>query len=133
MKIGQLAKATDCHPETIRYYQNIGLLFAPEKDASGYGRYTKDHLAHVRLLRRAKELGFSQTQMRELVALTDQAADSCQRVHTLTMKQLTSVEQKIQDLNEISKALTQLKIACEQNNVDECPTLVEMLSFSNKE
>jgi len=130
MKIGELAKLTQCHPETIRYYQKIGLLFEPDKDQSGYGRYSHDHLAHVRLLRRSKELGFSQTQMRELISLTEDPSDSCHRVHELTVRQLASVREKIQHLQEISGALNKLKAACEKNTVDECPTLVDMLSFT---
>lgn len=130
MKIGELAKLTQCHPETIRYYQKIGLLFEPDKDQSGYGRYNHDHLAHVRLLRRSKELGFSQTQMRELISLTATPGGSCQRVHELTVRQLASVKEKILHLQEITGALNKLKVACEENTVDECPTLVDMLSFT---
>lgn len=128
MKIGELAKITNCHVETIRYYHKIGLLFKAEKMANGYGRYSEKHLAHLRLIRRAKGLGFSQSQMSELVKLAKRRTESCDSVHTLTTRQLQNVKNKIQALEEIKTALTTLLIACENNTLDDCPALTELLS-----
>ena len=129
MRISEIATATHCHPETVRYYQKVGLLRASNRDANGYGRYTQEHLANLRLLRRAKSLGFSQAEMRELVALSEAEHESCERVRELTQKQLTSLEEKITQLSQIQAALRQLEEACENNTLNTCPALAEMLSF----
>ena len=133
MKIGELAKATNCHAETIRYYHKVGLLFKPDRMPNGYGRYTEKHLAHLRLLRRSKSLGFSQPEMRELIALANKDSDSCGNVHELTVRQIGSLERKITQLEEIRTALIELRTACETNTVAVCPALIDMLGFEDSE
>jgi len=133
MRIGELAKATNCHAETIRYYHKVNLLFPPEKMANGYGRYTDKHLAHLRLLRRSKELGFSQAEMRELIRLANDSSDSCSNIHELTVKQIDEIDRKICDLEKIKIALIVLRTACEKNAIAECPALTDMLGFEDFE
>jgi len=70
MQIGQLAKTVNCHIETIRYYEKIGLLSPAERQPNGYRIYTQTHLSHLRLIRRARSLGFTQDEVRDLVELT---------------------------------------------------------------
>lgn len=131
MKIGELAKATNCHAETIRYYHKVKLLFKPETMANGYGRYTDKHLSHLRLLRRSKELGFSQKEMGELIGLANNSSDSCSNVHRLTIRQIGEIERKIHDLEKIKIALTELRTACENNAIEDCPALTDMLTFED--
>ena len=127
MKIGELAKLTNCHVETIRYYHKIGLLFKAERMANGYGFYSKRHLAHLRLIRSAKDLGFTQKEMIELVSLAEGREESCNRVHSLTERQLNNVMERISALEEIKNALTVLLTSCKNNTLDECPALTELL------
>ncbi len=127
MRIGELAKLTNCHVETIRYYHNAGLLFKARKMANGYGDYSKKHLAHLRLIRSAKDLGFTQKEMIELVSLANSREESCDKVHSLTERQLVNVMARISALEEIKSALTILLKSCENNALDECPALTELL------
>lgn len=127
MKIGELAKETNCHVETIRYYQKVGLLFSAEKLPNGYGYYSKKHLAHLRLIRRAKKLGFSQREISEMVTLAESQQESCSSVHALTQAQLKNVVGRISELNQIKEALEVLLVSCDNNTLDNCPTLTELL------
>ena len=127
MRIGDLAKETNCHVETIRYYHKVGLLFSAEKLQNGYGHYSKKHLAHLRLIRRAKKLGFSQSEISELVMLAETQQESCSSVHALTQAQLKNVVDRINELNQIKEALEVLLVSCNNNTLDTCPTLTELL------
>jgi MerR family mercuric resistance operon transcriptional regulator len=64
MKIGELAAATGCHFETIRYYEKVGLLPKPERTASGHRAYRKGDIARVRFITRGRALGFSLDEIR---------------------------------------------------------------------
>ncbi len=69
LTIGKLAGATGTKVETIRYYEQIGLLPAPARSASNYRTYDAGHLRRLSFIRRARDLGFSIDQVRELMGL----------------------------------------------------------------
>ena len=95
MKIGTLAKLVDCHVETVRYYEKEKLLPPANKLANGYGEYSDIHLKSLLLTRHAKQLGFSQKQVRELVRLTAGQNNPCDEVHRLTLTQLEVIKEKL--------------------------------------
>ena len=70
MKIGTLARQADVAIDTVRYYERQGLLPAPERTQSGYRSYAADDVARLRFIRRAKTLGFTLAEIRELLALS---------------------------------------------------------------
>jgi len=70
--IGELARATCTKVETVRWYERIGLLAAPARTAGNYRAYGREHLERLSFVRRARDLGFSLDQVRELLRLSDQ-------------------------------------------------------------
>ena len=75
MKIGQAAAASGCHIETIRYYERIGLLPHPARSVSGYREYLPEEVDRLRFIQRAKVLGFTLREIKDLLALaTDHGA-----------------------------------------------------------
>ena len=67
LKIGELGSATDTKVETIRYYERIGLLPVPSRTTGNYRSYTAEHVGRLGFIRRARELGFSIAEVRELL------------------------------------------------------------------
>ncbi len=127
MKIGKLAKTVDCHVETVRYYEKQGLLPPAKKSANGYGNYSENHLRLLRLIRHAKGLGFSQTQVRQLVQLASGREGACDDVHELTLEQLHVVDSKLRELSKMKEALVRFSKACEENQDKDCPVLDELV------
>ena len=127
MRIGELAQAVGCHIETVRYYEKVGLIPVSARKPNGYRDYSDRHLQYLRLVRRARALGFSQNEIFELVRLIDIKDDSCDKVHEMVDKQIVALNQKLKEIKHIKKALTQLSIACEQGNHNDCPALDELL------
>ncbi len=77
MRIGELGRATATKVETIRYYEQTGLLPAPERTSGNYRSYSEVHLVRLSFVRRARDLGFSIDQVRALLDLSDDRARDC--------------------------------------------------------
>ena len=127
MRIGELAQAVGCHIETVRYYEKVGLIPVSARKPNGYRDYSDRHLQYLRLVRRARSLGFSQSEIFDLVQLIDIKDDSCDKVYGLVNTQIDALNQKLKEIKNIKKALTQLSVACEQGNHNDCPALDELL------
>jgi DNA-binding transcriptional MerR regulator len=96
LTIGALAKATDTKVETIRYYERIGLLPAPARSRGNYRSYSPKQLGRLSFIRRARDLGFSLRQVRELLSLSDQRRRCCEAVDAIAREHLTEVIAKSQ-------------------------------------
>ena len=94
---GDLARATGCNIETIRYYEKIGLLPDPPRTDAGYRIYSAAHATRLRFILRARELGFSMEDIRGLLGLEDGAAPTCAEVKERTERHLADVHAKIAD------------------------------------
>lgn len=127
MRIGELAQAVGCHIETVRYYEKIGLIPVSARKPNGYRDYSDKHLQYLRLVRRAKSLGFAQSEVQELVNLIEVKDNSCEQVFSMVTQQITVLDEKLKEIRRIKKALTDLATACEQDRHSDCPALEELL------
>ena len=127
MKIGALAKATDTKVETVRYYENIGLLPPPARTTANYRDYGSDHLARLSFIRRARNLGFTLKALRELLELSDNEDQSCEAVDDIANRHLAEIDQKIDDLTTLRSELDRLIGACQHGTVGECK-IIETLA-----
>ena len=127
MRIGELAQATGTKAETIRYYEREGILPYAERTDSNYRDYSKDHLATLTFVRRARELGFSMAQVRELLALSDRDDKPCQDVDRLARSQIDEVQRKIDDLTAMRDELSRMLAACDTDKIGQC-RIVESLA-----
>lgn len=113
LKIGDLARATGTKVVTIRYYEKIGLLAAPDRSAGNYRSYDAVALERLRFIRRCRNLGFSLDQIRELLDLSSDVARPCADVDTITATHLADVERKIADLNALAQELRRILTTCD--------------------
>ncbi|MCI0468376.1 MAG: helix-turn-helix domain-containing protein [Beijerinckiaceae bacterium] len=124
--ISALAKASRVPLETVRYYERIGLMPEPERAANGYRSYGPPHIQRLTFIRRAREIGFSIREIRELLALAEPGRAPCAEVQTLTSAHLTSVRAKIADLRKLECMLAGTLEECQRVQAPACPVL-EML------
>ena len=75
--IGELSRRTQCNIETIRYYERIGLLPKPRRIGGRYRRYDGEDVGRLRFIRRARELGFTLDEVRELMRLAATKRNEC--------------------------------------------------------
>jgi Cu(I)-responsive transcriptional regulator len=120
LSIGELGRITRTSPETIRYYEKIGLLKAAARSSGNYRCYGEPHLARLSFVRRARELGFSIEQVRTLLDLADHRERDCHTVDALAQEHLTTIERKIADLTALKRQLTSLLNSCRGGKVADC-------------
>ncbi len=123
MNIGEAAAASGVSAKMLRYYESIGLIAPAERSAAGYRRYTDDDVQALRFLRRARSLGFSVAQMRELLALWRDEARASADVKHLALAHAVKLEEKARAIAEMSNALRRLADQCEGNQRSHCPIL----------
>ena len=120
---GDLARATGCNIETIRYYEKTGLLPDPPRTDAGYRIYSAAHATRLRFILRARELGFSMEDIRGLMGLEDGAAPTCAEVKERTERHLADVRARIADLRRIESVLAATASRCSGAEVPDCPVL----------
>jgi len=126
--IGHLARATGTKVETVRYYERIGVLPEPARTGTGnYRAYTAGHLGRLSFIRRARDLGFSLDQVRELLDLSDQKGRPCEAVDAIAREHLAEVTRKIRDLQALRKELDSIIGQCGHGTVAEC-RIIEALA-----
>lgn len=125
--IGELSRLTDVNIETIRYYEKIGIMPNPPRNSSGYRIYSAPHFERLSFVRRSRELGFSQPEVRKLLTLVDEHTYTCAEVKEMATRQLSNVRDRIKDLRKLEKALAIMVSECDGGDVPECP-IVDTLS-----
>lgn len=124
LTIGQVARRTGVGVETLRFYEREGLIAEPPRRASGYRQYPEDAVSRVRFIRRAKELGFSLKEIRELLCLRVDPSTTCADIKRRTEAKIAHIEEKIRALQTIQGALGRLAAACKgRGPASECPIL----------
>ncbi len=125
--IGALAEATATKPETIRYYERIGLLPAPARSAANYRHYTAHDRKRLAFIRKSRALGFTLEQVRALLHLTDHREQSCAEVDRLARDHVQAIESKIAELTALGDELRGLIAQCRRGTISEC-RILEALS-----
>ena len=127
MKIGELAKRADVPIDTVRYYEREGLIPPPIRRASGYRDYVDADVDRLRFMRRAKGLGFTLHEIRELLSLTAMSGDDMAALNAQTQAKLRDVEARIHALTRMREALQSLVTACPGHGaLDRCPILAAL-------
>lgn len=122
--IGALARLAGVNVETVRYYSRRGLLAVPRKPAGGVRRYPADTVERMRFIRRAKQLGFTLTEIRELLAIS---VGNCQDVRARAERKRTQIEAQLRDLNALKKTLDQLIVSCRgDRQAPPCPIIAAL-------
>jgi Hg(II)-responsive transcriptional regulator len=124
MTIGKVAKCAGVGVETIRFYEREGLIEQPHRRDSGYRAYPAETVDRVRFVRRAKELGFSLEEIKELLALRIAPGTTCGQIKKRAEAKIGDIEDRIRGLQRMKQALRKLAVACGGNgSVSECPIL----------
>ena len=118
--IGEMARRADTKVQTIRYYEQIGLMPAPPRTAGNQRRYNKKDLQRLQFIRHARAFGFRVVDIRDLLALADQPEHSCAQADELARKQLQSVEARIRGLERLRQELARMITQCDGGHVHSC-------------
>lgn len=123
LSIGQLARETGTKVQTIRYYEQIGLLPDPGRSTGGQRRYAAHHLDRLAFIRHARQLGFPLASIRELLELADHPRHPCAEADRIARRQLKQVERRIQRLEALRGELNRMIADCSGETVAKCRVL----------
>ena len=123
LKRSDLARLTGCNLETIRYYENVGLVPDPPRTASGHRRYSTAHVERLNFVMRARDLGFTMEEIRGLLSLVDRGSHTCAEVERMGRHHLDVVRAKIRDLQAIETVLARTIARCTGSDTPDCPLL----------
>lgn len=109
MKIGELARAGEVNPKTIRYYESIGLLPEPARDpSSGYRDYDGSYVGRLSFIRTAQRLGITLDEVKEILAFRERGEAPCSYVRGVLDDQVASIDRRIRELTDLRQQLTEL-------------------------
>ena len=128
LTIGKLAKQVGMGVETLRYYEGRGLIKPRERTASGYRIYDEEAQRRLRFIRRAQALGFSLSEIADLLSLSGHPDASAAEVKSLALAKIEDVESRIEDLKRMRSALSALECRCpgDAGTRSECPILAAL-------
>ncbi len=112
MKIGQLAKMTGCQPETIRFYEQKGLVPPPGRLDNNYRVYGAAHVERLHFIRRCRGLGMSLDEIAALLGFRDRPDAPCDGVNDLLDRHIDEVDRQIEELQALQAELARLRSRC---------------------
>jgi len=126
VNIGEAAAASGVSAKMIRYYEEVGLMAPAGRSDAGYRRYGEAEVQTLHFLRRARSLGFSVAQMRELLALWRDENRASADVKRLALAHAAQLEEKAHAITEMGRALRHLAERCEGNHRPGCPIIDDL-------
>lgn len=126
--IGEAAKQSGVSMKMIRHYESIGLLDEPVRTAAGYRLYAEQNVHVLRFIHRARSLGFSLDEIKELVSLWQDQKRSSSVVKKIANAHIAQLNQKIAELVSIRDTLTDLTAHCHGDSRPDCPILDSLAS-----
>lgn len=126
LTIGALARATGAKVQTIRYYEEIGLLRAPDRSEGGQRRYDAADRDRLGFIRHARELGFPLDAIRELLALSDDPDRPCAEADAIARRHLVEVGRRIARLEALKAELERMIAECRADRIAGC-RVIEVL------
>jgi DNA-binding transcriptional MerR regulator len=128
MKVGELAKSTGLTAKTIRYYELLGMLDEPQRTESGYRLYDKEDVERLEFIKKAKRLGLSLEEVRDILVLHKQRQVPCVHVLALLDQKLEQVNVVLRELRIFRKELARLREES-QARLDQLPEEASICSI----
>ena len=123
LTIGTLSKKTGTKVQTIRYYEQIGLMPEPGRSEGGQRRYDNAQLDRLSFIRHSRQLGFSLDAIRELLDLSDHPNRPCDEADAIARRQLKQVEQRMARLKALRTELKRMVHECSGGRTADCRVL----------
>ncbi len=129
--IGRIAEAAGCKVQTVRYYEQIGLLPRPERSNGNQRIYSKTDMDRLAFIRHARDLGFPIEAIRDLLSLSDRPDQPCEAADAIARAQLVHVERRIEQLQALKLELRRMIAQCSGGRISSC-RVIEVLGDHGK-
>jgi len=129
MNVGDVASRSGLPAKTIRYYEEIGLV-SPARAGNGYRAYSNEDVHRLAFLKRARSLGFSIEECRQLLQLYGDKTRASHDVQQIAVSHVRAIEDKIRELESMRATLQKLIAACHGDHRPDCPILEDIAGAS---
>ncbi len=126
MNIGKAAAASGVSAKMIRYYEQVGLVMAPARTDAGYRSYGARDVHILRFIHRARDLGFTVDEIRDLLSLWQDQNRQSADVKRIAIDQIAVLERKAHDLQQMADTLRTLADGCSGDSRPDCPIIAEL-------
>ncbi|MGH8226166.1 MAG: MerR family transcriptional regulator [Gammaproteobacteria bacterium] len=123
MQIGETARATGFSPDTLRYYEKIGLLAPVAHNAAGWRDYSEEDLSRLAFIRRARAARFTLAEIKDLVQMRDSRRPPRRTVQALTETKVETLRVQLEELRHLHNELALLLNLCRGEGAERCPIL----------
>jgi MerR family mercuric resistance operon transcriptional regulator len=133
LTIGKVAKKAGVSVDTVRFYEQRGLIAEPARTPANYRIYPEEDIGRLTFIKKAKELGFSLSEIHKLLTLQDDPEASMAEVKVWTAAKISDIRYRITDLSRILAALEQLAQTCDgEGPISACPILAALTDAPDK-
>lgn len=126
MNIGDAARASGVSAKMIRHYESIGLIGAARRTDAGYRVYASQDVQVLQFIHRARALGFSLDQIRDLLALWQDKGRASADVRALAREHIDELNRKIAEMEAMRRTLERLAASCHGDSRSDCPILDDL-------
>jgi len=127
LTIGKLSKKADTKVQTVRYYEQIGLMPEPIRSSGNQRLYNENHLKRLLFIRHSRDLGFHLEAIRDLLTLADDPRHTCAEADAIARVHLKEVESRIHRLEVLRIELERMIKQCDGEIIADC-RIIEVLS-----
>lgn len=131
LTIGRVAESAGCKVQTIRYYEQVGLLPRPARSAGNQRIYGKPDLDRLAFIRHARGLGFSLDAIRDLLSLSDKPDQACDAADAIARAQLNEVERRLVRLQALKTELQRMIEQCRGGKIADCRVIDALNDHAN--
>lgn len=127
MRIGELAKRAGSQPETVRYYERLGLLPEPARTEGNYRVYNEEHLERLRFIRNCRSIGMTLEEVRRLLHFRDRPDLACHEINELLDTHIAHLEGRLSELHRLEGYLRELRACCDDpRTAGDCGILAQL-------
>lgn len=125
--IGKLAKEVELSIDTLRYYENLGLVEKPLRLPNGYRSYSQEIKNRFLFIKWAKNMGFTLKEIKEMLNIKHASLDTCEMIKVQSIEKIDVIDKKILELKKLRKSLKEIVLTCEKTPGDDCPVLEDFV------
>lgn len=126
MNIGELAQMSEVNSKMIRRYEENGIIPKANRSLSGYRQYSEKDVHVLKFVKRARELGFSMKDVKQLLSLWKNKSRSSAQVKSVALKHKVELEKKLKEIQEMVNTINNLVKHCHGDDRPDCPILSEL-------
>lgn len=121
-QLGEVSRNLGLNPQTLYFYERIGLIPPPQRNEAGYRLFSESDVERLAFISRAKSLGLSLDEIKDILALKNGQSLTCRAVHERLSKKVQEIQDKIRQLQLLQDELVPLLEQCHTNFAHPDPT-----------